>query len=246
MKILGIDTATATASAALVEQGKVILEEVGGGNIDGESSPFKKVRANHAATLLPLLEGLLQKVALSLPEISALAVSIGPGSFTGLRIGLSTVKGLAYGWEIPVVGVSTLLAVAHRVTGWEGLICPLLDARKKEVYAALFRSRGDVVERLIEDAVLSPERIIEDVRSRSSHGSCLFIGDGATAYEHLIKKVLGESSLVTMGERYPSIASAVARLAEGIVQKRGFHTQNELIPLYLRSSEAEVKSGLTI
>ena len=142
MKILGIDTSTVTASVALVEEGKLTWEEVSPPSEQSRLCPGAVHRANHAETLLPLMHTVLTKTGVSLPEISALAVSIGPGSFTGLRIGLSTVKGLAYGWDIPVVGVPTLLAVAARVTNWEGLVCPLLDAKKNEVYTALFQKKG--------------------------------------------------------------------------------------------------------
>src|SRR3970282_1974851 len=159
MMILGIDTATATASVALVEEGRVIAEEVR--TALKQSGPHPSGgRGNHAEILLPLIGMVLAKAGVLLPEISAFAVSIGPGSFTGLRIGLSTVKGLAYGWEVPVVGVPTLLAVAARVTGWDGLVCPLLDARKKEVYAALFRKEAETLERLAEDLVCSAEAVL--------------------------------------------------------------------------------------
>ncbi|MFQ5849272.1 MAG: tRNA (adenosine(37)-N6)-threonylcarbamoyltransferase complex dimerization subunit type 1 TsaB, partial [Candidatus Binatia bacterium] len=123
MKILGIDTSTATASVALVEDGRLLLEEVRAGTTKWGDPPSSIEKANHAEILLLLIERLARRSNLSFQVLSALAVSIGPGSFTGLRVGLSTVKGLAYGWETPVVGVPTLPAVAARVTVWHGLIC---------------------------------------------------------------------------------------------------------------------------
>ncbi|MCH7911801.1 MAG: tRNA (adenosine(37)-N6)-threonylcarbamoyltransferase complex dimerization subunit type 1 TsaB, partial [Deltaproteobacteria bacterium] len=124
MKILGMDTTTATASVALVEDGRLVFEEVLAGctELADLSAPTK--RTNHAETLLPLIERVVKRAQITFSDISALAVSIGPGSFTGLRIGLSTVKGLSYGWEIRVIGVPTLPAIAARVTDWHGLICP--------------------------------------------------------------------------------------------------------------------------
>jgi tRNA threonylcarbamoyl adenosine modification protein YeaZ len=88
-------------------------------------------------------------------EIAGIAVSIGPGSFTGVRIGLSTVKGLAYGADMPAVGISTLHAIAARVSGFDGIVCPILDARKRDVYAAIFRKQGNQLERLAADSEFS-------------------------------------------------------------------------------------------
>jgi len=243
MKVLGVDTATAAASVALVEDGRLILEEVSPEDRQRRSSSSAAVRVNHAETLLPLIDGLFKRAGLSLSEISALAVSIGPGSFTGLRIGLSTVKGLAYGWNVPVVGVPTLLALAARVTDWEGVICPFLDARKKEVYAALFRKQAGTLERLTEDLVSPPERIIQRIQSSVERGRCLFIGDGTRAYGDMIKDTLGDLGHLTLGEAYPSTASAVARLGEEKILSEGGASPGALVPLYLRPSEAELKQG---
>ena len=242
MKILGIDTATATASVALVEDGKLLFDEVWPSHALYKA-PSATDRANHAETLLPLVDTLLKKADLSLSQLSALALSIGPGSFTGLRIGLSTVKGLAYGWQIPVVGVPTLLAVAARVTDWEGLICPFLDARKKEVYAALFRKQADRLERLTEDLVSSPDGVIRSLQSFGSEEGCLFIGDGTKVYGDLIKSALGGKCRWTLGASYPSMAFQVARLGEERLRKSEADPLGPLVPLYLRPSEAEIKIG---
>jgi len=236
--VLGIDTATAAASVALVEGGRLVLEEV-------RSAPKQsKGRGNHAEILIPLVETVLNKAGLSLSDVSGFAVSIGPGSFTGLRIGLSTVKGLAYGCKMPVVGISTLLAVAARVTDWNGLVCPFLDARKKEVYAALFRKRAGKLERLTQDLVSPADEIIRRIELLDSPEPCLFIGDGARVYENLITGALGERGLSTLGESFPSTAYAVAKLGEEKFNRREFDSPGPLIPLYIRPSEAELKKSL--
>ena len=241
--VLGIDTSTATASVALVEGGKLILEQVS--SIPGQPGALSSPnRGNHAENLLPLIDALLNKAGLPLSEVTAFAVAIGPGSFTGLRIGLSTVKGLAYGWKIPVVGVPTLLAVAARVTGWDGLICPLLDARKKEVYAALFRKKRQGLEQLTQDLVATPEEVVQKVEALGNRESCLFIGDGVQVYANLITATLGNRCLLTLGETYPSTACAVAQLGEERLNRQEFDSLGSLVPLYLRPSEAEVKKGL--
>ena len=241
MTILGLDTSTATASVALIEDGRLILEHFRRGSVKGKGPTALIPRANHAETLLPLVENLMKNSSRSWEQVSGIAVSIGPGSFTGLRIGLSTVKGLAYGWDVPVIGVPTLLAVAARVTGWNGLICPLLDARKKEVYTALFRTKGGKgLERLTEDMVSSPERILQHIQSLGRE-ACLMIGDGTEVYEGLIKEVLGEDTLVTPGDSYPSIAYSVACIAEERVRRGESDAPGSLVPVYLRPSEAELK-----
>jgi tRNA threonylcarbamoyladenosine biosynthesis protein TsaB len=237
MKILGIDTSTAVASVALVEDGKLALEEVQ----PSASKSSNTNHANHAEILLPLVERVLNRAALSLSDISAIAVSIGPGSFTGLRIGLSTAKGLAYGWDVPIVGVPTLLAIAARVTDWEGLICPFLDARKEEVYAALFNKKGDSLERLTEDRVSLPKEVIQRIQFYSDCGPCLLVGDGTKVYGELIKTALREKAFLTLGDAYPSTASAVARLGEERLRHERPDPLGPLTPVYLRPSEAELK-----
>jgi tRNA threonylcarbamoyladenosine biosynthesis protein TsaB len=240
MIILGIDTATATASAAMVENGRLVAEEVGD-DLPASRNGAAVHRSNHAEILLPLIDKLLDRAGVRLSDVSAFAVAIGPGSFTGLRIGLSTVKGLAYGSEAPVVGISTLAAVAARVNDSEGLICPFLDARKKEVYAALFCRKGEALERVSDDVVSAPPAVVESARQRMNGGRCLFIGDAVPAYEDLIKAGLGAKVRLTLGEGYPSTASAVARLAEDKVRRRELDPIGPLVPVYLRPSEAELK-----
>ena len=240
MKVLGIDTATATASVALVEGGRLVLEEVHTEPKPAEGFPSKG-RGNHAEILMPLVETVLNKAGVSLSDISGFAVSIGPGSFTGLRIGLSTVKGLAYGCKIPVVGIPTLLAVAARVTDWDGLICPFLDARKKEVYAALFRKKAQRLERLTQDLASPPDEILQRIELLDNREPCLFIGDGAMVYGNLITNALRERGFLTLGESFPSTAYSVARLGEERFNKQEFDSLGTLVPLYLRPSEAELK-----
>ncbi len=241
MVVLGLDTSTNAASVALIEDGKLLLEDIRRGNTKGKEPTALIPRANHAETLLPLVENVLKNSSYSWAQISALAVAIGPGSFTGLRIGLSTVKGLAYGWDVPVIGVPTLLAVVARVTGWNGLICPLLDARKKEVYTALFRTKGgQELERLTEDLVCSPDHIFKHIQSLGRE-ACLMIGDGTEVYEGLIKEYFGATARVAQGDSYPSIACSVACIAEQRLRKGDLDSPDLLVPRYLRPFEAELK-----
>jgi len=239
MRTLGVDTATSTASVAIIEDGVLVAEKMFPGAVPVNGSTVGHFKSNHAEVLLPLIETVLQAAAVSLSELSCLAVSIGPGSFTGLRIGLSTVKGLAYGWQIPVVGVSTLLANAARVTDYDGLICSLLDARKKQVYASLFRRCGERLARLTEDSVLAVTEVIDLVREHDA--PCLFIGDGTTTYEKLLKESLAKGVAFRGENTRPSIAAAVARLGGEGSRSSDRDGLLSLAPIYLRSSEAELK-----
>jgi tRNA threonylcarbamoyladenosine biosynthesis protein TsaB len=237
VRILGIDTATSIASVALIEDRELISEETHPPK-DGILSV--RAGANHAETILPLMDAVLARCGWSLEDLSGLAVSIGPGSFTGLRIGLSTVKGLVYSSRLPVVGVSTLLANAMRVCEWEGLICSVLDARKNEVYAALFRRQGPTLERLTEDVVAPAESIVNMVQSL--HDPCLFIGEGAEVYRQLLSDRLAFKAHLPGTGNLPSVATAVARASEERLRRNEVDRVDTLMPLYARPSQAEFRS----
>ncbi|HKA32206.1 MAG TPA: tRNA (adenosine(37)-N6)-threonylcarbamoyltransferase complex dimerization subunit type 1 TsaB, partial [Candidatus Binatia bacterium] len=193
---------------------------------------------------LPLIDDLLRGAEISLSDVGAFAVTLGPGSFTGLRIGLATVKGLVYGSKIPVIGVPTLHAVAARVDDHEGFVCPFLDARKKEVYAALFRREGELMERVSDDVVAPPEAVLDAARKQIGSARCLFIGDAIVAYEALVQAALGPQALSTLGADYPSTAAAVARIAGEKLSRGDYDAVGPLAPIYLRPSEAELKKPL--
>jgi tRNA threonylcarbamoyladenosine biosynthesis protein TsaB len=230
MRILGIDTATSTASAALLENGAIIADEI-----------HLQPKVGHAEIILPLVESVFAKAHASLSDLDGIAVSIGPGSFTGLRVGLSTVKGLAYGGQLPVVGISTLLANAARVSAFDGLIGSMLDARKKEIYASFFRQASGSLTRLTEDVIAPIHAVVDQARNLAHGGSMLFIGEGAKVYRDALVSSLGADVCFCSGDGYPSLASAVARIGE----KRLLHSDGDflgtMVPVYLRLSEAEVK-----
>jgi tRNA threonylcarbamoyladenosine biosynthesis protein TsaB len=243
MKILGIDTATAVASVALVEDGKLVAEEIQNKSDELSDGTGVPPRGSHAEIVIPLIQSMLAKTRMGTADLSGLAVSIGPGSFTGLRIGLATAKGIAYECGLPLVGVSTLHANAARVTGFEGIICSLLDARKSEVYFALFRGEADQIKRITEDAITPISGALEQVMKCEDavSGSLLFIGDGARVYEKLLTSKFGVSAQISAGNGYSSVAAQVSSLAQ-----RRFHAQMtddiaRLVPVYLRPSEAETK-----
>ena len=239
MRIVGIDTATSSASVALIDSGRLISEKTYPDRKGLGARSGRNGKGNHAETLLPLIESLFEGTETSLPDVSGLALSIGPGSFTGLRVGLSTVKGLAYGWQIPVVGVSTLWAHAARVSDYEGLICALLDARKDELYAALFRRTGEVVQRVTKDTLGSATTVTEMIRGFQRGAPCLLVGDGAEVYERFPSDLAGVRLFDEADG--PTVAATVARLSEARFRSKEVDDLGALSPVYIRPSEAEFK-----
>jgi len=240
MIVLGLDTATPTASAALVEDGRLIDEEFyDRRKILAAGSP-SPTSGNHAEIVLPLIQSILARGQISLDLVAGLAVSIGPGSFTGLRIALATVKGLAYQSGVAVVGVSTLLANAARVDNFEGVICSLMDARRGEVYSAIYRRQGRDLTPLSEERVCSITTAIDSLQG-SGVGDFLVVGDGATAHAARLASAFGGSARIVAGAEFGTVAAQVARLAEPQLAAHGGADWAHLGPRYLRLSEAENK-----
>lgn len=250
MRILGIDASTPTASVAILENGELVVEEIYPKNlVDSREDPAHRV-GNHAEIILPLIQLTLEQARIALADLSGIALSIGPGSFTGLRISLATVKGIAYGAGLPVVGISTLHANAARVTGGDGIICALLDARKHEVYAALFQRHNGSLKRLSEDTVLSIAEAMERIRilSAGATRSLTIVGPGAKVYEPLLAQRFGKAALIAPGSEFGSVAAQVAALSWDRFCAATTDALGALTPYYLRASEAEssrARSALT-
>ena len=247
MRILGIDTATSIASVALVEDGHSIAEELHDRRRATIEAATVQLGANHTEFILPSIQSLLDKTHTALSSLSGIAVTVGPGSFTGLRIGLATVKGLAYECGTPVVGVSTLHSHAARVRNFSGLIGCLLDARKGEVYVAFFRRDGEDLRRMTGDAVTSVKSVIELLQKYGvgQSESVLLIGDGAIAHKAGFVDAFGASVAISDGTEYGAVAAQVARLAEQRFRCRSVDDIGALEPAYLRLPEAESRLRLS-
>jgi tRNA threonylcarbamoyladenosine biosynthesis protein TsaB len=242
MRILGIDTAIPTASVALIANGEFIVETI-------QSEPIREsgigtgahIFGNHAEIVLPLIQSVIDKACISFKDLSGISISIGPGSFTGLRIGLATAKGLAYAAGLPLVGISTLRAMAARVSDFDGIIGALLDARKGEVYVAVFRRRAQALKRLTADAVLSIQSAIKLLENfhEDRRLPLLLIGNGANAHERDLRAALADWPEISTCKSYTSVASQVALLAAPRFAAASVDDIGALAPLYLRLSEAE-------
>jgi tRNA threonylcarbamoyladenosine biosynthesis protein TsaB len=225
MVVMGIETSTLRGGVALVSEQGVLSEHL------------FHVRATHAERLLPSIDRLLSEAGLALPELDGIAVAIGPGSFTGLRIGLSTAKGLAAAAGKAIVGVPTLEAMAWTVPFCAHPVCPVLDARKGEIYAALFRHQGERAIRLMDDAALSPEELIARI-----HEPTVFLGDGLAAYGEVLKRRLNELLLLPpLSLRGGGRPAAVAELGLRRLLAGEADDVVRLRPRYVRPSEAELK-----
>lgn len=222
--ILAIETATPCGSVALVS----------GGMLLGETVLPREKQASEV--ILPAIDRLLGGEGG--PYVPAhVAVSAGPGSFTGLRVGMATAKGLCFGWNLPVVRVPTLHALASRFRTAEGLVCPVLDARKKEVYAGIFRWEGGRCLRVTPDAAVSPEAIPDWFPGET----VFFCGDGTAPYGELLRARMGaRARFPAPGDGFPR-ASAVGFLAEHLIRSEGVEEVRTVVPAYLRLSEAEMR-----
>jgi tRNA threonylcarbamoyladenosine biosynthesis protein TsaB len=243
MRILGLDTSTSVASVAISEDGQIVAEDFYPRQGTAERSVPK---SNHAEIILPLIDSVLQRAGMGLSEVAGIAVSIGPGSFTGVRIGLSTVKGLAYGTGMPVAGISTLQAIAARVADFEGIVCPILDARKGEVYASVFRKHGNQLERLTEDALMPILIFLREFRGLGKTVRCLFIGDGVAAYRPLLQRAADLQIFFAEEEGTPSLAASIALLSERqFIDDRSVRLE-DLAPVYLRRPDCESRMEATV
>ena len=224
MLILAFETSAKAGSAALMDDNKLL----------GES--YNNTGLTHSQTLLPMAQELLASCGKSVKDLNAVAVAAGPGSFTGVRIGVSAAKGLAWGRQIPCVGVSTLEAMALQLGAWEGIVCCVMDARRSQVYNALFRAEAGKLTRLTEDRAISLEDLGEELSNLS--GTVFLTGDGSA----LCHRTLGEKlpSLVLPPEhRIHQRACGVALAAAAKLFTGEQPSGGELVPNYLRLSQAE-------
>ncbi len=221
--LLTVDTCSASGSVA-VSRGDTLLGEM-----------FTHLPGTHSDRLLLTAQQLLDATGLRLEEVDAFGIVHGPGSFTGVRVGVATVKGLAMATGRPVVGVSSLRTLALQAPFSRFPVCALLDARKKEVYAGLFGWEGGVPVPLGPESVLPPDRLLEKLE-----GEALFIGDGALAYRTLLVRRLGSRAhFAPWPFNFPRAGAAAALALADFRQGLGLPPE-QVVPHYIRPSEAEI------
>jgi tRNA threonylcarbamoyladenosine biosynthesis protein TsaB len=225
MNILAIDTSGVTASVAILRD-ETVLAEI-----------FLNLGRNHSEILLPSIDQLLIVAGLDLGAIDVFACTIGPGSFTGIRIGVSTVKGLALAVDRPVVALSALEVLAVSATGSQRKICPMIDARREQVYTGLYADNGPYsLTNIIPEHLVGADDFLKLIAE-----DVLFIGSGALKYEDVIRRRLGGRGFFVADHLHQVHAAAVGALAGKKVNTGGMTDAVNLNPLYLRRSEAEEK-----
>lgn len=224
IKILAVDSSSLTGSVALCCGDTLIAESL------------LNVRSTHSEKLLTQIDLLLGEAKWTLESLDLLAVITGPGSFTGLRIGIATIKGLAQVLKKPVVPISSLQAVAMNLPLAPVPICVFLDARKKEVYSQLFEWRSGVGPVVIGEAsVLPPEQLLKELK-----GEVALVGDGVSLYQHLIDEILAERAFIPIATAHQLRADQVAWLALQAWQSGLVQNAVEILPTYIRPSDAEL------
>ena len=224
MKILAFETSAKAASVALMDSGKLL----------GES--YQNTGLTHSQTLMVMAEDLLKTCNVTVQDVEAVAVAAGPGSFTGVRIGVAAAKGFAWGAEIPCYGVSTLEAMARSLGVWNGFVVPAMDARRSQVYTAVFHAQKGELTRVEEDMAISLAELGEKIKNFKE--PVFLVGDGAIlCYNTLIDEVPG---LVLPPEhRMHQRAVGVALTAQMQADSADPGNGAELTPNYLRLSQAE-------
>ena len=224
MKILAFETSAKAASVALMDNGKLL----------GES--YQNTGLTHSQTLMVMAEDLLKTCNLTAKDVEAVAVAAGPGSFTGVRIGVAAAKGFAWGGELPCYGVSTLEAMARNLGAYQGYVVPAMDARRSQVYTAIFHADKGVLTRVEEDMAISLAELSEKIKNFAE--PVFLVGDGAVlCYNTLLEEVPG---LVLPPEhRMHQRAAGVALAAQAMADAGDPGNAAELTPNYLRLSQAE-------
>ena len=225
MKILAVDTSSETASVAIMDNEKLM----------GEYSINHK--KTHSQKLMPMIINIMENLDLKPEDIDVYAASSGPGSFTGLRIGVATIKAMAYSFKKPVVSVPTLDAFVYNVPTADALICPMMDARNRQVYTAVYRFDGIFPSRITDYLAVPVEDLITVLNDMNE--KVVFLGDGAFIHKDILSEKRAGKALFVHSCAALQRASSVARLALEKVKRGEVEDSFKLTPFYLRKSQAE-------
>lgn len=225
MKLLALDSSGLVASVAIAEDDTLLAEY---------TVNYKKT---HSQTLLPMLDEVVKMTELDLESVDAIAVAGGPGSFTGLRIGSATAKGLGLALNKPLIHVPTVEALAFSLYGVEKLICPLMDARRSQVYTGLYRFEGDCFVTVKEQLPMAVGELAEELNGRGE--AVVFLGDGVPVYRSMLTELLRVPHQFAPAHTNRQRAAAVAALGLRYAAEGRLETAAEHRPDYLRLSQAE-------
>ena len=225
MKLLALDSSGLVASVAIVSEDTMLAEY---------TVNYKKT---HSQTLLPMLDEIVRMVEMDLTEIDAIAVAAGPGSFTGLRIGSATAKGLGLALNKPIIAVPTLDGLAFNLYGTNKVICPMMDARRNQVYTGLYEFIGNEFHVIKPQAALAVEDIMEEINQQGRE--VIFLGDGVPVYQELIRQQATVGFEFAPAHMNRQRAGAIGALGTLYYQNNQLQSATEHEPVYLRLSQAE-------
>ncbi|MBE6787445.1 MAG: tRNA (adenosine(37)-N6)-threonylcarbamoyltransferase complex dimerization subunit type 1 TsaB, partial [Ruminococcaceae bacterium] len=227
MKILNLECSATPASVAITENEEIL------------ASSFVNVKLTHSQTLMPMVENTLAAAKLTIADIEGIAITNGPGSFTGVRIGISALKGLAAPKNLPCVAVSTLMAMAQNYIDCDCIVCAVMDARCNQVYNALFEVQNGTVSRLCEDRALLCDELAQEIKklSQKTEKCVIIVGDGAQIFYPFVK-TLQNVRLSAPARRYQNAVGVGAAAHESFLKGKTISSK-ELLPFYLRLPQAE-------
>ncbi len=225
MRLLALDSSGLVASAAIVEEENLLAEYT------------MNMKKTHSETLLPMIDALFRLTGLDLSGIDAIAVSSGPGSFTGLRIGSATAKGLGMALNIPLISVPTLEGMACHFTEDDRLICPLMDARRKQVYTGIYSFHEGKLSVVAEGCACPVEELVEKVNTLGRE--IIFLGDGVQIYRETMEQLLTVPHIYAPLHLNRQRAAAVGYRAFALYREGKTETAADHVPVYLRKSQAE-------
>ena len=224
MKILAIDTSATAASVCLAGEDKIL------------GSFYTNTALTHSQTLVPMVEQVLKTTQTDVDELDYIAVNAGPGSFTGVRIGVAAAKGIAFKNNLPCVSVSTLESMAYNMLGSDCVVCAVMDARCSQVYNAMFKISGDKVERLCEDRALALSELKPELEKISE--KIILVGDGADLTAKYLENSLSNVFLAPVNNRIQNASSTAMAAFKSIYENKTI-TPAELMPTYLRLPQAQ-------
>ncbi|MFH1655457.1 MAG: tRNA (adenosine(37)-N6)-threonylcarbamoyltransferase complex dimerization subunit type 1 TsaB [Candidatus Omnitrophota bacterium] len=224
MKILGIDTSSNNLSIAVSDDKNEIFEH----NLDSGR--------NLSSLIIPAINDMLKCSRISLDSLDAFAVGLGPGSFTGLRIGVATIKGLSFGTSKPVIGIPSLDILARNVIDGDINICPLLDAKRNMVYSCIYENKNKYLKKRSDYLLIEIKDLIKRIKDKT-----IFLGDGLNIYKDFIKNKLGKKASFADDKHWIPRAGNLVILASERIKEKRFDNPDKITPLYLYPKECQIK-----
>ncbi len=225
MKVLAVDTSSTVAAVAVIDNTRLLGEYI------------LNHKKTHSQKLIPMIKELMDNMELSFRDIDVYAASSGPGSFTGLRIGITSIKSIAYAVKKPVVSVPTLDALAYNIPINESLVCPIMDARNNQVYTAVYKREKDRQIKITEYLGLPVAELVEIIKGKNRN--TVFVGDAVEIHRDFLKEQLMEKCEIAPANLLLQRASSVAQLALLDASSGKIESPFDMVPFYLRKSQAE-------